>query len=78
MLDVGAGNLVYWETRGNPTGKPALIVQVGPGPAAKGAPAVRSTRTATALVLFDQRVCLGLGQQTGSKSAKRRGSTMGR
>jgi proline iminopeptidase len=26
MLDVGDGNLVYWETRGNPDGKPALYV----------------------------------------------------
>ena len=29
-LDVGDGNLVYWETRGNPGGKPALIVHGGP------------------------------------------------
>ena len=27
MLDTGDGNLVYWEARGNPDGKPALIVQ---------------------------------------------------
>jgi len=31
MLDVGDGNLVYWETCGNPDGKPALTVHGGPG-----------------------------------------------
>jgi hypothetical protein len=32
MLDVGDGNLVYWETCGNPAGKPALLVHGGPAP----------------------------------------------
>jgi hypothetical protein len=31
MLDVGDGNRVYWEERGNPAGKPALVVHGGPG-----------------------------------------------
>src|SRR6202012_3017947 len=31
LLDVGDGNLVYWEACGNPTGKPALFVHGGPG-----------------------------------------------
>ena len=31
MLDVGDGNLVYWETCGNPAGKPAAVVHAGPG-----------------------------------------------
>ncbi|HEX3816249.1 MAG TPA: prolyl aminopeptidase [Mycobacteriales bacterium] len=31
MLDVGDGNLVYWETCGNPDGKPALVLHGGPG-----------------------------------------------
>jgi hypothetical protein len=25
LLDVGDGNLVYWETCGNPDGKPAVL-----------------------------------------------------
>lgn len=29
MLDTGDGNLIYWETSGNPTGKPALVVHGG-------------------------------------------------
>jgi uncharacterized membrane protein YkvA (DUF1232 family) len=31
MLDVGDGNLVYWEVCGNPRGKPAVILHGGPG-----------------------------------------------
>ncbi|WP_199434618.1 prolyl aminopeptidase [Qaidamihabitans albus] len=31
MLDTGDGNLVYWETCGDPAGKPALILHGGPG-----------------------------------------------
>jgi hypothetical protein len=31
LLDTGDGNLVYWETCGNPDGVPALIVHGGPG-----------------------------------------------
>ena len=29
MLAVGDGNLVYWETCGNPRGKPAVVVHGG-------------------------------------------------
>jgi proline iminopeptidase len=31
MLDVGDGHRVYWETCGNPAGKPALVLHGGPG-----------------------------------------------
>ena len=31
MLDVGDGNKIYWETCGNPGGKPALVLHGGPG-----------------------------------------------
>ncbi|MEV4234379.1 hypothetical protein AB0J47_04290 [Nocardia sp. NPDC049737] len=31
LLDVGDRNQVYWETSGNPDGKPALVVHAGPG-----------------------------------------------
>lgn len=30
-LDVGDGNLVYWETCGNPDGKPTVVLHGGPG-----------------------------------------------
>ena len=31
MLDVGDGNLLYWETCGNPDGRPAVVLHGGPG-----------------------------------------------
>ena len=31
LLEVGDGTLVYWETCGNPAGKPAVVVHDGPG-----------------------------------------------
>lgn len=31
MLDVGDGNHLYWETSGNPRGKPAVVLHGGPG-----------------------------------------------
>ncbi|WP_083267031.1 prolyl aminopeptidase [Mycolicibacterium porcinum] len=31
LLDVGDGNRVYWQRRGNPDGRPVLIVHGGPG-----------------------------------------------
>ena len=31
MLDVGDGNLIYWEVCGNPAGKPAVVLHGGPG-----------------------------------------------
>jgi proline iminopeptidase len=57
MLDVGDGNLVYWETCGNPDGKPAVMVHGGPGQGCS--PKMRRTfdpRRYRA-VLFDQRGC---------------------
>jgi proline iminopeptidase len=57
MLDVGDGNDVYWETCGNPAGKPALVVHGGPGsgctPGQRRAFDPRRYR----IVLFDQRGC---------------------
>jgi proline iminopeptidase len=31
MLEVGDHNRVYWETCGNPRGKPAVVIHGGPG-----------------------------------------------
>jgi proline iminopeptidase len=31
MLDVGDGNQIYWETSGNPDGKPVVMLHGGPG-----------------------------------------------
>ncbi len=57
LLDTGGGNLVYWETCGNPDGVPALIVHGGPG---SGCTA-RSRRSFDPekfrIIVFDQRNC---------------------
>jgi proline iminopeptidase len=57
MLDVGDGNLVYWETCGNPDGKPAVMVHGGPGQGC--VPNMRRTFDPERYraVLFDQRGC---------------------
>ena len=57
LLDTGDGNLVYWETCGNPAGLPALIVHGGPGSGCSA----RSRRALDPekfrIILFDQRNC---------------------
>jgi len=57
LLDVGEDNRIYWETCGNPAGKPALVVHGGPGSGCS--PTVRSffDPRAYRVVLFDQRNC---------------------
>ncbi|GAA3102842.1 prolyl aminopeptidase [Streptosporangium carneum] len=56
-LDVGDGHLVYWETCGNPEGKPAVVLHGGPGSGC--APGWRRyfDPEAYRIVLFDQRGC---------------------
>ena len=57
MLDVGDGNLVYWEVCGNRDGKPALVVHGGPGSGC-GPDSRRSFDPERyRIVLFDQRGC---------------------
>ncbi|MFE2288172.1 prolyl aminopeptidase [Streptomyces sp. NPDC059443] len=57
MLDVGDGNLVYWEVCGNPDGKPAVVVHGGPGSGC-GTQARRFFDPRRyRVVLFDQRGC---------------------
>ena len=36
LLDVGGGDAVYWEVRGDPGGRPAVVVHGGPGAPARG------------------------------------------
>src|SRR4051794_28070185 len=38
LLDVGNGNAVYWDVRGNPDGTPAVVVHGGPGAPSTGMP----------------------------------------
>lgn len=57
MLEVGDGNRVYWETAGDPDGKPALVLHGGPG--SGSVPSFRQffDPERYRIVLFDQRGC---------------------
>jgi proline iminopeptidase len=57
MLDVGDGNAVYWETCGNPEGKPALVVHGGPGSGCSANMRRPFDPERYRVVLFDQRGC---------------------
>ncbi|MET9226351.1 prolyl aminopeptidase [Lentzea sp. NPDC003310] len=56
LLDVGDGHHVYWETVGNPAGKPAVFVHGGPGSPAKGARKALDAEKFR-IVIFHQRGC---------------------
>lgn len=57
MLDVGDGNQVYWETCGNPDGKPVLVVHGGPGTGCSVGMRRSADPERFRVVLFDQRGC---------------------
>lgn len=57
MLDVGDGNLVYWEVCGNPNGKPAVVLHGGPGSGCSTNVRRYFDPHAYRIVLFDQRGC---------------------
>jgi proline iminopeptidase len=56
-LDVGDGDIVYWEVSGNPAGKPSVVVHGGPG--AGSSPGMRRyfDPAVYRIVQFDQRGC---------------------
>jgi proline iminopeptidase len=58
MLDVGAGNQVYWEVCGNPEGKPAVVLHGGPGSGCSAGMRRGFNPAAYRVVLFDQRVTI--------------------
>jgi proline iminopeptidase len=66
MMEVGDGNRVYWETCGNPRGKPALVVHGGPGSGCTLWHRRLFDPDAYRIVLFDQRGC---GRSTPHASA---------
>ena len=57
MLDAGDGQQVYWETCGNPTGKPALVLHGGPGSGCSTGWRQYFDPDVYRIVLFDQRGC---------------------
>jgi len=66
MLDVGDGNHVYWETCGNPDGKPAVVLHGGPGSGCTPWARRLFDPAAYRIVLLDQR---GAGRSTPHASA---------
>jgi proline iminopeptidase len=61
MLDVGDGQRVYWETCGNPRGKPAVVLHGGPGSGCTVGMRRSFDPRAYRIVLLDQR---GTGRST--------------
>jgi proline iminopeptidase len=57
LLEVGDGDLVYWEICGNPAGKPALVLHGGPGSGCSPWFRRLFDPAAFRVVLFDQRNC---------------------
>jgi proline iminopeptidase len=57
MLDVGDGNLIYWEACGTPDGKPAVVLHGGPGSGCTTGVRRYFDPGAYRVVLFDQRGC---------------------
>ncbi|GAA1344448.1 prolyl aminopeptidase [Catellatospora bangladeshensis] len=55
MLDVGEGNLVYWEVFGNPEGKPVVCLHGGPGTGCSPRMHRQFDPEVYRIVLFDQR-----------------------
>ena len=65
MLDVGDGQLIYWEVSGNPHGRPALALHGGPGGGSSPGRRRLFDPEAYRIVQFDQRGC---GRSTPSLS----------
>jgi proline iminopeptidase len=61
LLDVGDGNRIFWQTYGNPDGKPAVMVHGGPGTGCTPGMARGHDPARYRVVLFDQR---GSGRST--------------
>jgi len=57
LLEVGDGNLVYWELCGNPQGKAAVVFHGGPGSGCSPWWRTLFDPAAYRVVLFDQRNC---------------------
>ncbi|MGV8976629.1 MAG: prolyl aminopeptidase [Cellulomonas sp.] len=57
MLEVGDGHALYWETSGNPDGKPVVFLHGGPGGGTSPAQRRLFDPACYRIVLLDQRMC---------------------
>jgi proline iminopeptidase len=57
FLDWGDGNHIYWETCGNPAGKPVIVLHGGPGSGCSAGMRRFFNPQAYRIILFDQRNC---------------------
>jgi proline iminopeptidase len=57
LLDVGDGQRIYWETSGNPAGRPVVFLHGGPGSGCSDDHRRQFDPSAYRIVLFDQRNC---------------------
>ncbi|MFF3064411.1 prolyl aminopeptidase [Oerskovia sp. NPDC057915] len=57
LLDVGDGHEIWWEVRGNPDGKPAVVLHGGPGAGCTPGSARPFDPERYRVVLLDQRGC---------------------
>ena len=57
MLDVGDSNAIYWETCGNPNGKPVVVLHGGPGSGSTSGMRRFFDPAVYRIILFDQRGC---------------------
>jgi proline iminopeptidase len=57
LLDVGDGHRIFWETSGNPDGKPAVVLHGGPGQGSKPGMRRMFDPARYRVVLLDQRGC---------------------
>jgi len=58
LLAVGDGQEIYWETSGNPDGKPAVFLHGGPGGGSKPDNRRLFDPARYRIVVFDQRGCV--------------------
>src|SRR6266542_4163310 len=77
MLDVGDGNLVYWETCGNPGGQPAVVLHGGPGSGCMPWHRRLFDPAVYRVVLFDQRGCGRSRPHASSPETELSGNTTG-
>jgi len=75
MLEVGEGNVIYWESCGNPSGKAALVLHGGPGSGCSPWFRRLFDPQTYRIVLFDQRNCGRSRPHAGEATTELRANT---